>query len=79
MSDTGYFELDRLPARCANSYIFDEKRGEYYTNIYSVDVKSTGAGGAFTTIPDVEDFWAALLGGRLVAPEMVQQMISVQS
>jgi len=79
MPDTGYFELDRLPARCANAYIFDENRSEYYTNIYSVDVKGTGAGGAFTTIPDVENFWTALLGGRLIAPEMVQKMISIQS
>lgn len=39
MVDTGYYELDRLPAKCANSYIYDEQRQEYYTNIYSVDVK----------------------------------------
>ncbi|MCG8501714.1 MAG: beta-lactamase family protein, partial [Firmicutes bacterium] len=41
MLNTGYYELDRLPAKCANAYIFDKKRNEYYTNIYSVDVKGT--------------------------------------
>lgn len=35
--------MDRLPANCANSCIYDEKRKDYYTNIYSVDVKGTGA------------------------------------
>lgn len=44
MMDTGYYELDRLPTKCANAYIYDEERGDYYTNIYSVDVKGTGAG-----------------------------------
>ena len=59
MCDTGYYELDRLPAKCANAYIFDTERKEYYTNIYSVDVKGTGAGGAFTTVSDIEKFWLA--------------------
>lgn len=79
MMQTGYYELDRLPARCANNYIYDATRKEYYTNIYSVDVKGTGAGGAFTTIGDVECFWKALLGYQLLSQEMTQQMLSIQS
>ena len=66
MPHTGYYELDRLPPNCANSYIYDEQRKGYYTNIYSVDVKGTGAGGAFTTIADVENFWGHLLGGTVL-------------
>ena len=42
MLDTGYFELDRLPAHCANGYIFDVQHNEYYTNIYSIEPKGTG-------------------------------------
>jgi len=79
MFDTGYYELDRLPAKCANSYIYDRQRNEFYTNIYSVDVKGTGAGGAFTTILDIDRFWANLLGGKLVSHNMVKEMMSVQS
>ncbi|MDF2987923.1 MAG: serine hydrolase [Eubacterium sp.] len=79
MFDTGYYELDRLPANCANSYIYDEKLKEYYTNIYSVDVKGTGAGGAFTTITDINKFWTNLLDGKLVSNDMLGQMLSVQS
>ena len=78
MIDTGYFELDRLPARCANAYIYDEGREEYYTNIYSVDAKGTGAGGAFTTVLDMEHFWKSLLGGSLLSATMTQEMTSAQ-
>lgn len=79
MNDTGYYELDRLPGNCANSYIYDKERKAYYTNIYSVDVKGTGAGGAFTTVLDINKFWLYLLSGKLISKEMLEQMLSVQS
>lgn len=79
MVDTGYFELDRLPAKCANSYIWDEERKGFYTNIYSVDVKGTGAGGAFTTVLDIGKFWTSLLNNSLISSEMLNRMLSVQS
>jgi len=79
MHDTGYFELDRLPAKCANAYIFDQNTGTYYTNIFAVDAKGTGAGGAFTTVVDVEKFWQKLLSGALVSPVLMDEMFSVQS
>lgn len=79
MLDTGYYEFDRLPAKCANAYIFDESRQQYYTNIYSVDAKGTGAGGAFTTVIDVEKFWKKLLNGKLVSRSTLTEMFSVQS
>lgn len=79
MMDTGYYELDRLPARCANAYIYDEETEDYYTNIYSVDVKGTGAGGAFTTVLDIEKFWNCLFAGRLISLEMVNEMTRVQA
>ncbi|HWR24325.1 MAG TPA: serine hydrolase domain-containing protein [Feifaniaceae bacterium] len=75
MRDTGYYELDRLPKNCASAYIFDEAKNEYYTNIYSVDAKGTGAGGAYTTLEDVERFWHALFNGTLLPPDTVKQMI----
>lgn len=79
MHSTGYYELDRLPGKCAKNYIFDETRRDYYTNIYSVDVKGTGAGGAFTTVGDIELFWQGLLSHRLLSPEMIEKMLSIQS
>lgn len=79
MDDTGYFELDRLPAKCANAYIFDQATNTYYTNIFSVDAKGTGAGGAFTTVIDVDKFWQALLSGKLVSQATLSEMFAVQS
>lgn len=78
MVDTGYFALDHLPDRCANAYIFDEN-GEWRTNIYSVDVKGTGAGGAFSTVADVEAFWAGLLGGVLLPEPLLWEMFKPQN
>lgn len=74
MERTGYYELDRLPSGCADSYIADGGSGGYRTNIYSVDVKGTGAGGAFTTVGDVRRFWDGLYGGTLVSPEALRAM-----
>ncbi|MEC0238280.1 serine hydrolase [Paenibacillus dokdonensis] len=79
MTDTGYYELDRLPARCANAYIYDSERQQFYTNIYSVDAKGTGAGGAFTTVMDIHKFWDGLLGGKLISSEMVSNMLNLHS
>lgn len=79
MADTGYFELDMLPENCANGYIYDAARGGWRTNIYSIDAKGTGAGGAFTTVGDVMRFWDALLGHRLLSAEMTERMLSVQA
>jgi CubicO group peptidase (beta-lactamase class C family) len=79
MTDTGYFELDRLPARCAANYIIDKQTGAWRTNIFSVDAKGTGAGGAFLTVPDVVKFWHGLLGGKLFSMELVEQMLRIQA
>ncbi|MCL2197801.1 MAG: beta-lactamase family protein [Defluviitaleaceae bacterium] len=78
MVGTGYYELDCLPANCANAYIYDEKRNLYYTNIYSIDAKGTGAGGAFTTADDIERFWGDLLAGKIIKKTIVKEMTSPQ-
>jgi CubicO group peptidase (beta-lactamase class C family) len=78
MKNTGYYELDRLPGNCANAYLSDEACGEYYTNIYSVDAKGTGAGGAFTTAEDLHCFWDGLLSGALLSKETVFRMLMPQ-
>lgn len=79
MHDTGYYELDMLPAKCAVNYIYDARRGGYKTNIYSVDAKGTGAGGVFTTITDIDSFWNCLLSYKLLSETMTKNMISNHS
>ncbi|EOL45198.1 serine hydrolase domain-containing protein [Enterococcus caccae] len=79
MSSTGYFALDRLPANVANAYIYDEKTSEYYTNIYSIDAKGTGAGGCFTTLKDLEYFWQTLFSGKIITKQAVELMQTMQA
>ena len=78
MDSTRYHEYDRLPANCANVYIYDSVRSEYYTNIYSSGAKGTGDGGAFTTAGDVERFWRNLYAGNIVSKDMLCAMTSPQ-
>lgn len=79
MKSTGYYELDRLPANCANNYIYCADTDNYRTNIYAVDAKGTGAGGAFITVTDIVKFWANLLDGKLISRDLVAEMLSKQS
>ncbi len=79
MKSTGYYELDRLPSWCANNYIYCEDTGDYRTNIFSVDVKGTGAGGAFITVKDIVRFWINLRDGKLISKESVSSMFQKQS
>lgn len=79
MNSTGYYELDRLPAKCANHYIYCADTDDFRTNIFSVDVKGTGAGGAFITVKDIVNFWMNLLNGKLISKELVSKMLSKQS
>lgn len=78
MTDTGYYELDRLPTHCATGYCLDEESQTYYSNIYSLDVKGSGAGGAYTTAKDMDRFWNHLLQGRLISSQLVNEMFSPQ-
>lgn len=79
MVSTGYYELDRLPANTANHYIHSEETGGFRTNIYSVDAKGTGAGGAFTTASDVIRFWEGLIHCKFFSKELTSEMLSRQS
>lgn len=76
IENTGYYEMDRLPSNCANAYIYDKDKGEYYTNIFSVDSKGTGAGGAFTTVLDFYSLWKNLLSGKILPVSIVNNMLS---
>ena len=79
MDTAGYFELDRLPAKCASSYIYCPGTNSYRTNIYSVDAKGTGAGGAFLTVKDAVNFWETLSANKLLSKEMTETMRTKQS
>lgn len=79
MSSTGYFAFDRLPSKCANSYIYCPETEDFRTNIYSVGAKGTGDGGAFVTVEDIVKFWNGLIRHELLSEELVSAMFSKQS
>ena len=70
MSSTGYFSFDKLPSKCANSYIYCPDTDDYRTNIYSVGAKGTGDGGAFVTVEDILKFSKGLLEHKLLSEQM---------
>lgn len=79
MNGTGYYELDRLPPKCANNYIYCADTNDFRTNIFSVDAKGTGAGGAFITVKDIVNFWTHLSNGKLISKELLSKMFTKQS
>lgn len=79
MCSTGYFEMDRLPRNCANAYMWDNVRGELCSNIFAVDTKGTGAGGAFTTAADMDAFWRGLYEGSVISREMLDAAVRLHA
>lgn len=75
MKDSGYFELDALPARTAIGYIQNED-GSWRTNIFSVPAKGGSDGGIFVTAPEMVKLWNALLNGKLLSKEMQNQLLT---
>ena len=78
LSRTGYYELDCLPEGCATAYFYDTERQTLRSNIFCVDVKGTGAGGAFTTIGDLTNLWKALLQGHLLNKRLTADLLTPQ-
>ncbi len=79
MTSTGYYELDKLPAKCAVNYLWCNSADDLRTNIFCVDAKGTGAGGAFITVKDAANFWKGLLDGKLLSKDMVENMLKKHS
>ena len=74
-----YYELDKLPAKCAVNYLWCNSADDLRTNIFCVDAKGTGAGGAFITVKDAANFWKGLLDGKLLSKDMVENMLKKHS
>jgi CubicO group peptidase (beta-lactamase class C family) len=76
MVDTEFLRSDELPGRAARSYLtVDGLR----TNVLHLPVLGTGDGGAYSTAADQSLFWDALFAGRIVAPELVAEMVRPRS
>lgn len=73
MKDSGYFAADMLPERTAFSYIRNPD-SSLRTNVFAVPAVGAPDGGAYTTAPDMLNFWRALFGNRLLPAKAVQFM-----
>ncbi len=76
MGATAFLRSDELPARAAVGYLaVDGVR----TNVLHLPVRGSGDGGIFSTAADVHALWAAFLGGKIVSPRWVAEMIRPRS
>ena len=76
MDDTAYLRSDELPGRAAVGYLSDDAPR---TNVHHLPVRGKGDGGAHSTAADVAALWRAFLGGRIVPPSWVAEMLRPRS
>ena len=76
MADTAFLRSDSLPGRAARGYLgVDELR----TNVLHLPVLGSGDGGIYSTAADLSAFWDSLFAGRIVAPDLVAEMLRPRS
>jgi CubicO group peptidase (beta-lactamase class C family) len=77
MEESGYFATDQLPGWTAYAYIGNPD-GSWRTNFFAVPIVGGADGGAYTTAPDMAQFWRALAGHRLLRAEMTEVLLQPQ-
>ena len=76
MADTAFLRSDSLPGRAARGYLgVDGLR----TNVLHLPVLGLGDGGIYSTAADLSAFWDSLFAGRIVAPDLVAEMLRPRS
>ena len=71
MADTTFQRSDTPQPRTATGYLgADGLR----TNVLQMPLRGVGDGGLFSTLADLRSFWAALLAGRIVPPDVLAEM-----
>lgn len=76
LEDTAYLRSDELPGRAARGYLGLEG---LRTNVLHLPVRGSGDGGVYSTVGDVHAFWRALLDGRILPAETVEEMLRPRS
>ena len=76
MVDTAFQRSDAPEPRTATGYL--EAQG-LRTNQLHIPLRGVGDGGLFTTLADLRSFWAALLAGRIVPPDVLAEMTMPRS
>jgi CubicO group peptidase (beta-lactamase class C family) len=76
MADTAFLRSDELPGRAARGYLGPDG---LRTNVLHLPVRGSGDGGIYSTVADVHRLWQALLDGRIVSKESVEEMLAPRS
>jgi CubicO group peptidase (beta-lactamase class C family) len=75
LADTGLEAIDADPARLAVGYVDDDGPPDAWrTNVFSVTANPMPDGGMISTPPDLARLIDALVGGRLLSPELTAAM-----
>jgi len=77
MHDTAFLRSDELPGRAAVGYL--TINGVSRSNVFHLPVRGTGDGGIYTTAADISSFWRALFAGRIVAADLVAELVRARS
>ncbi|WP_313558206.1 serine hydrolase domain-containing protein [Miniimonas arenae] len=77
LTATAYLRSDALPGDAAVGYVRVD--GVWRTNVHHLPVIGGGDGGIWTTAADMVTFWDALLDGRIVPRELVDDMLRERS
>jgi CubicO group peptidase (beta-lactamase class C family) len=78
MADTGLEAIDTDPPRLAVGYMSERGDADWRTNIFSLPASPLPDGGMITTPADLARLVDALVGGRLLSPELTAAMIRPQ-
>jgi CubicO group peptidase (beta-lactamase class C family) len=73
LEQTGFLRSDELPQSAALGYL--EAEG-LRTNVFHLPVIGSGDGGIYSTVADISALWRAFVGGRVVSPALVAQMLT---
>jgi CubicO group peptidase (beta-lactamase class C family) len=76
LSATAYLRNDELPPGTATGYLY---ASGLRTNVLHLPVRGSGDGGAYSTVADVHRLWDAVTSGRVIAPELVEEMTRPRS
>ena len=73
LEETGFLRSDELPHSAALGYL---DAAGLRTNVFHLPVLGSGDGGIYSTVADIGALWRAFVGGRVVSPELVGQMLT---
>jgi CubicO group peptidase (beta-lactamase class C family) len=76
LAATAFLRSDELPPGAATGYLYATG---LRTNVLHLPVRGSGDGGAYSTVADVHRLWDAVTSGRVIAPELVEEMARPRS